>query len=109
VRPERSKANWLIAPAVSTWVTVAPNACAAGVVPSAPRITVKVFPETPVTRRISSSTLSRNWGRGGKRMALATSKVSATGDMPPAVDIVVWARLANLSTDISAAHGQSDG
>jgi hypothetical protein len=40
-------------PAVTTWKIVNPLACATGVVPSAPRVTVHVTPDTLVTSTIS--------------------------------------------------------
>jgi hypothetical protein len=70
-------------------------AWAAAVVPSWPRDTVKVLPDTEVTSRISWSISRRKLPEDGKPAALATLSVVA-----PAVSAavsVLWALLAYCS------------
>ena len=53
-------------------MTLAPLACVAAVVPSAPRVMVKVLPATAVTMRISASILTRKFPAVGKLVASVT-------------------------------------
>ena len=58
-------------------MTLAPLACVAAVVPSAPRVTVKVLPATAVTMRISASILMRKFPAVGKVVASVTVQLVA--------------------------------
>ena len=58
-------------------MTLAPLACVAAAVPSAPRVMVKVLPATPVTMRISPSILMRKFPVAGNAVASITLQLVA--------------------------------
>ncbi len=58
-------------------MTLAPLACVAAVVPSAPRVMVKTLLATAVTMRISASILMRKFPAVGKLVASVTVQLVA--------------------------------
>src|SRR5579859_4963458 len=110
--------------AVTTWMTANPLACATGVVPSAPRVTVQVEPETLVTA-ISSvgSSGSMTWNCvGGVALFEADgnpayppamvhdSEVPLTGAVvPPDETVVDVAGLAHSSVVMDTATSRRPG
>jgi hypothetical protein len=92
-------------PALTTWYTVNPDAWVTGVVPSAPRVTVHVVPETLVTSissEVAAGSATWNWytpvaaaGNSAEDATVNVSDVSAAGASVPPDETVVYALLAN--------------
>ena len=107
-------------PAVTTCTTVNPAACATGVVPSAPRVTVHETPEIAVTAMISVEAAGAvsaiwNWvapvstvGNEADEATAHVSTVPCAGESVPPLVTVVDGRSAKTSSGVgdtgSAAH-----
>jgi hypothetical protein len=96
------KAGLFRNPAVTTWTIVNPAVWATGVVPSAPRVTVQVVPDTLVTAMISlvfPEAVSATWncvtpvdaaGKDDDDATVQDSLVPEPGAVVPPEETVVW-------------------
>src|SRR5258708_7126157 len=99
-------------PAVTTCTTVNPDACATGTLPSAPRITVHVVPDTACTASISDGWAgSATWnccapyftaGNDADDVTVHVSAVPAAGAVVPPEETVVDGLLAKTSSGMNA-------
>jgi hypothetical protein len=105
-------------PAVTTWTIENPEECATGVVPSAPRVTLHVVPETFVTRMISlvfpvAVSATWNWvtpvlapGKLDDDETVQVSVVPPAGAVVPPETTVVWGWLAKVSLAATCLRGR---
>ena len=75
-------------PLVRRWITLAPLAWVAAVVPSIPRVMVNVVPATPVTSSNSLSILIRKFPLVGNAVASVTVQLVKAGVIIAADNVV---------------------